>query len=139
MSIRIEDLPLHVQEQVARKQLGQLNAKRQKYGNSESVSGKMKFKSRAEERRYRELLTLFRSGRIRNLKLQPQFTLIEGYISPEGERVGRMRYTADFSYEQDGVLVVEDVKSRATKTTDYKMRKKMMLDIYGITVREVEY
>lgn len=140
MAIRLEDLPLQVQERIARQQLwNQKKKPKQKYRNHEIQSGNLKFKSRAEERRFYELLPLWKMGVIQELKLQPQFTLIESYIRPTGEKVGRMRYTADFSYKREGALVVEDVKSKATKTTDYQMRKKMMLDIYGIEIQEIEY
>jgi len=58
-------------------------------------------------------------------------------MKPDGTRVRRMRYTADFSYKKDGKLIVEDVKSHPTKTTDYQMRKNLMKDIYGIVITEV--
>ncbi len=37
----------------------------------------------------------------------------------------------DFSYTRNGELVVEDVKSRATRTRDYIMKKKMMRRDFG--------
>ena len=93
--------------------------------------------AKKEEKRYHELMELFTTGDITELKLQPQFTLVEGYMKPDGTRVRRMRYTADFSYKKDGKLIVEDVKSHPTKTTDYQMRKNLMKDIYGIVITEV--
>lgn len=54
---------------------------------------------------------------------------------------------ADFSYErptepdQNGyihwVYVVEDVKSKATRTEKYKIKKKLMLECLGIAIEEV--
>ena len=51
-----------------------------------------------------------------------------------------MRYTADFAYTDvlTGERIIEDVKSEITKkSTDYKMRRHMMLAIHGIEVKEV--
>lgn len=55
------------------------------------------FDSQKEARRFIELRSLLKAGKIRNLKLQPQFTLQESYVTPEGERVRAVRYVADFS------------------------------------------
>ena len=48
-----------------------------------------------------------------------------------------MRYRADFSYRRNGELIVEDVKSAATRTRVYINKRKLMQEKYGITVREV--
>jgi len=46
-------------------------------------------------------------------------------------------YTADFVYEKDGELVVEDVKSDYTrKEADYVLRRKLMLEKHGIKILE---
>lgn len=106
------------------------------------------FDSQKEARRYAELMLLLRAGAIRNLKLQPQFTLQESYISADGDRVMAIRYTADFSYEMPHesnsekdavwwVKVVEDVKSRASKTEAYEIRRRLLQERFGITLREV--
>ena len=114
------------------------NKPKMKYRSHETASENgINFKSKKEEKRYHELMELFTTGDITELKLQPQFTLVEGYMKPDGTRVRRMRYTADFSYKKDGKLIVEDVKSHPTKTTDYQMRKNLMKDIYGIVITEV--
>lgn len=105
------------------------------------------FDSQKEAKRYGELALLLRAGKIRNLKLQPQFTLQESYISSEGDRVMAIRYTADFSYERESlpdqngeiwwVKVVEDVKSRASKTEAYEIRRRLLQERYGVTLQEV--
>ena len=41
-----------------------------------------------------------------------------------GVKIGR--YTADFRYKKGSDVIVEDVKSRATKTRDYVLRKKIL-------------
>ena len=101
-------------------------------------------------------MLMLRAGQIRELKLQPQFTLQEAYTTPEGNRVRAIRYDADFSYyvlttelyvadgvgstkaEDEWKYVVEDVKSKATKTRVYAMKKKLLREKYGIDIVEVE-
>jgi len=105
------------------------------------------FDSKKEARRYDELMAMLRAGQIRDLKLQPQFTIQEAYTTPEGQRVRAIRYQADFSYERatepdcNGEIhwlrVVEDVKSRATKTRVYEIKKKLLREKLGIEIREV--
>ena len=78
-------------------------------------------------------MLLLQAGKIRDLKLQPQYTLQESTLPPEGERVRAIKYVADFSYERptlpdcNGVVhwlpVVEDVESKATKTQKLRSRK----------------
>ena len=105
------------------------------------------FDSKKEAQRFDELMLLLKAGQIRNLKLQPQFTLQESYVSSDGERIRAIRYTADFSYERrtkldaEGVIfwpkVVEDCKSSATKTKDFEIRKRLLNDRFGISITEV--
>lgn len=133
----------------ARKQVAQYmgEVKTGKYRNTRTKVDGITFDSQKEARRFIDLRSLLKSGRIRNLKLQPQFTLQESYITPEGERVRSLKYVADFSYErptepdQNGcihwVKVVEDVKSQATRTAQYKIKKKLMRERLGIAVEEV--
>ena len=120
-----------------------------KYGHSKyhavkaTVDG-IKFDSKKEARRYEELLERLESGEIRDLKLQPHFTLQEAFKTVDGESIKSIVYVADFSYRErrldDGgeeyyPLVVEDVKG--VKTDVYIMKRKMMIERFGITVREV--
>ena len=103
------------------------------------------FDSLKEARRYDELLLLQNVGKIRDLKLQRQFTLKESYISAEGERIRAIRYVADFTYERPTdpdrngdvywLPVVEDTKG--VRTSDYKLKKKLMQEIFGISIREI--
>lgn len=108
-----------------------------KYHAEKDVRGKLKFDSKKEARRYDALVMLLRRGEISDLRVQPEFTLIEAYTTPDGERVRAMRYRADFSYRRGGELIVEDVKSAATRTRVYINKRKLMQEKYGITIREV--
>lgn len=107
----------------------------------------LEFDSQKEAWRYDELALLLAAGKIRDLKLQPEYTLQEAYTTLEGVQVRAIRYRANFSYERatapdcQGVVhwlpVVEDVKSEATKTRVYAIKRKLMRERLGIDVREV--
>lgn len=143
MAIDLHSLSEDAQRQILRK-LGQTKGKQRanKFNARKDRRGAIRFDSQREARRYDELMLLMKAGDIRKLKLQPQYTLQESYVAPDGERIRAIRYVADFSYERrDGqgfwTPVVEDVKSRATATQVYRNKKKMMREIYGISVQEV--
>lgn len=106
-----------------------------KYNAVKERRGTLVFDSKKEARRYDELLLLLRAGQIKDLKLQVGFTLMEGFTTPEGEKVKPIVYRADFAYTEGDRRIVEDVKG--VKTREYELKKKLMLDKYGITVREV--
>ena len=101
----------------------------------------IQFDSRREAERYRELQILKRAGLIRNLERQPEFLILVSTLygtSPRPlVRVGR--YRADFRYvdTDTGQLVIEDAKSPATRTTAYRLRKRLVEAIHGVTIREV--
>lgn len=124
----VEELPENIREQVKIKDAVQ-KAKRSKYKNIKTTVNGIKFDSKKEARRYCELIELYKAGQIEGLKLQRVFTLQEAFTTPEGERVQAVKYIADFIYYQDGMLIVEDVKSPATKNNAaYKLKKKLMAD-----------
>lgn len=121
-------------------------AKKAKYRNQPDRRGKLRFGSKKEARRYDELMLMLQAGRIRGLKLQPQFTLQEAYTTPEGERVRAIRYVADFAYERPTepdctgsvywLTVVEDVKSAGTRTEKYKLKRKLFREKFGFDIIE---
>ena len=82
---------------------------------------------------------LLRCGQIQDLRLQVNFTLQEGYTTADGERLRPIVYRADFTYRErtgDGWRpVVEDVKGVRTK--EYNTKRKMMLEKFGVKIREV--
>lgn len=81
----------------ARKQIAQYmgEVKTGKYRNIRTQVDGIPFDSQKEARRFIELRSLQKAWMIRNLKLQPKFTLQESYVTPEGERVRAVRYVAD--------------------------------------------
>lgn len=92
------------------------------------------FDSIKEARRYQELKLLLRAGAISDLKLQVPYELIPAqYIN--GKCVERaVKYIADFVYTENGKEIVEDAKGVRTDT--YKIKKKLMLYVYGIRLKE---
>ena len=58
-----------------------------KYGNKKAVRNGITFDSQKEAARYDQLMLRLCAGEIRDLKLQPEFTLQEAFTTPLGERV----------------------------------------------------
>ena len=106
----------------------------------------MDFDSKKEARRYDELVAMLQAGQIRELKLQPQFTIRRPSPRRRAGECGRSGTRPDFSYERPTapdvtgevhwLKVVEDVKSRATKTRVYEIKKKLLQEKFGIEIRE---
>jgi len=83
------------------------------------------FASKKEMNRYLQLMADGRSGLLKFLCYQPVFLL-----------PGGIKYRADFLYVTDeGYLKIEDVKG--FKTPEYKLKKKLMLAIYGVEIKEI--
>lgn len=77
------------------------------------------YDSRREYARAVQLQRLERAGTIANLKRQVKFEL-EAAGSYRGEKIQPENYVADFSYEENGELVVEDVKGHDAKTDKFR-------------------
>lgn len=107
-----------------------------KYRNKKVVIDGYKFDSKVEGNRYLELKLMLRAGVIKDLRMQVSFELIP---KQQGERA--CTYKADFVYTDiaTGKQVVEDVKSEATKTPEYRIKRKLMLWVHGIRVVEIMY
>jgi hypothetical protein len=120
-----------------------------KYGARKRIINGEAFDSIKEAKRYQELLLLEKAGHIRNLERQTAFGLIPAQYEffarygKSGKRLkdgkkcieNSVKYIADFSYIKDDELIVEDTKGFRTK--DYIIKRKLMLWIYGIKIREV--
>ncbi len=108
-----------------------------KYRNKKTVIDGMTFDSKKEARRYSELLLLERTGAIHNLKTQVKYVLIPSQRDPvTGKVIEReCAYKADFVYTENGETVVEDTKGFRTK--DYIIKRKLMLQVHGIRIREI--
>ena len=107
-----------------------------KFKNKKVTIDGHKFDSKAESRRYLELKELAQTHKIDDLRLQVPFELIPSqYI--DGRCVERsVKFIADFTYLENGKFVVEDVKSPATITPAFVIKRKLMLHVHGIRVTE---
>lgn len=97
------------------------------------------FDSIKESVRYSELKFLERGHAIRSLVLQPEFMLQEGFTK-NGRKYRPIYYKADFMYIdcETGQTIVEDVKSPATRTPVYMLKKKLFEYIYrNMEIREI--
>lgn len=118
-----------------------------KYHSRKIVVNGIEFDSELEGRRYAQLRLLERCGEIRDLQRQVPFVLIPTQREPGrvGKRGGvypgkvieqSVIYYADFVYTtRCGERVVEDTKG--TRTPDYVIKRKLMLYIHKIRIKEV--
>lgn len=125
--------------------------RRSKYGNRKAVVDGITFDSRKEANRFQELRMLERAGKIKALERQVKYVLIPTQREPSSEiytkgvHKGELKpgkvlekecsYIADFAYFQGENLVVEDTKG--FRTEGYKIKRKLMLERYGIQIKEV--
>ena len=123
-----------------------------KYGNRKvRLADGTAFDSKKEYARWMELQMLERTGRITDLRRQVKYVLIPSQYR-EHERFGQKgqplkpyrkllehecSYIADFVYRDCvlGQMVVEDTKG--IKTDAYIIKRKLMLERYGIQIQEV--
>ena len=132
-TIEFEDLPPRYQQQALRQMAEQAKKKA-----AAMERGQLHFDSKKEAARFDTLRLMEQAGEISDLRLQVEFTLQPAYTTTAGERVRAIRYLADFTYrDKNGALIVEDVKSRATRTRQYIMKKKLMQEKFGISIVEV--
>lgn len=118
-----------------------------KYHSKKTTVDGIRFDSKKEAKRYQDLKMLEDLGIISSLRLQVPFELIPSQFETVTDAKGRkkkrcversVKYKADFVYiDSDGNQVVEDTKSQKTKTKDYIIKRKLMLQVYGIKIKEV--
>lgn len=126
-----------------------------KHGNKKTVVDGIEFDSKKEARRYIELKLLQDAGQIEELELQKVFELIPAQYETfprygkKGQRLKDGRrcieksctYKADFSYIQNGQLVVEDTKGyrdpASASYAKFVIKRKLMLHLFGIRVIEL--
>jgi hypothetical protein len=116
--------------------------KASKMRNTRVESGEMRFDSKREAARWSELVLMQAQDKISKLDHHRRFTL-----DPYGVWV--CDYEADFSYLENGELIVEDVKpkfkteaarKKYQRTDAYRrfaLKKRLMLAVHGIEVKEV--
>lgn len=108
------------------------------------------FDSKKEMNRYIQLCAMEKAGLIQDLKTQEKFVLIPAQYEvcndtyAKGKNKGKPKkgklierecaYYADFVYQKNGKIVVEDTKG--VKTKEYIIKRKLMLYIHGIKIKE---
>lgn len=88
----------------------------------------IKFHSGMEADRYCELRDLARAGVITELVLQPRFEIYPAFRDNKGVKRQNIEYIADFMYNENGNVIVEDVKGK--ETDEFRMKMKMFLNQY---------
>lgn len=116
-----------------------------KYKSRKITRDGMTFDSVKEYQRYCELSLLERAGTITDLQRQVKYVLLPAqYRNFFDKKAHKWKnrcverevcYIADFVYQQDGKTVVEDTKG--FKTKDYIIKRKLMLYIHNIQIKEV--
>lgn len=109
---------------------------RNKYHNTKLKTEDGVFDSKKEYTRWKQLKVLESMGHITDLQRQVPYELIPHY-KENGKVIERaVNYYADFVYTtEDGLQVVEDAKG--LRTSDYVIKRKLMLAKYGIRIKEV--
>lgn len=106
-----------------------------KYYNKKVIIDGIKFDSQKEGNYYLKLKMLKKTGKIKDLKLQFPFVLIETFKLND-KTYRKMKYIADFVYYDDkDKLHVVDTKGFRTK--EYELKKKLMAWKYGIEIEEI--
>ena len=109
------------------------------------------FDSKHEAQRWLELKRMQERKLITELRRQVRFTLIPAQrgaspgVFKKGQHKGEAKpgkllenecaYIADFVYYNGSEMVVEDTKG--VRTADYVIKRKLMLYVHGIRIREV--
>ena len=106
--------------------------KASKYHNRKTTYQGVRFDSQKEAKRYQELQWMQQAGLIQDLELQPRYDLIVN-----GHKLGF--YRGDFRYKDVATdsVILEDVKSPATRTAVYRLKKKLVKALYGVEIIEV--
>lgn len=108
-----------------------------KYHNTKVIYNGIKFDSKKEMQRYKELELLESTDYICNLELQKKFLLQDGYTNAKGKKIRPIYYIADFYYYDyiDNKWIVEDTKG--VRTEVYKLKKKLFEYKYNLTIDEL--
>ena len=96
-----------------------------KYRNKKVIQDGIWFDSKKEARRFSELKKLEEMGAIHELRLQVRFKICPRIDGVKGSR--DRYYIADFTYIENGVMVIEDVKSEITMTNPVYTLKRQLV------------
>lgn len=131
-----------------------MRAKRSKYNNHKIVNSFGTFDSELEWERFVFLSNRQKEEKISGLKRQVEYELIPAqyrtkikHLKTKDKEVKVLverscSYRADFVYERDGKVMVEDCKGESTRkfstqTDDFRIKKKLMLWVHDIEIQIV--
>jgi len=107
-----------------------------KYGNHKVIVDGITFDSKRELARWNQLKILVNAGHISDLKRQVPFEIVPSVVL-DGKKKPSVRYIADFTYQEAGYLIIEDVKSDITrKCPTYRLKKHLVKHVHGIEIKE---
>ena len=110
-------------------------AKPSKYRNVKHELDGQVFDSKREMKHWANLTGALAGGLISDLQRQVKYVLIPSQTRDDGTKERPVTYTADFVYTRDGKTVVADAKGITTQQGI--IRRKLMLMVHGITVKEI--
>lgn len=105
-------------------------AKWNKFGAVKTTVDGVRFDSKLEAKRWNELLMLQRAKAITDLQRQVPFDLMVN-----GHHVTKYIADAVYTVTETGERLVEDCKSPATLTPEFRIKAKLMEALYGIVVQ----
>ena len=107
-----------------------------KYLNKKTEYGGIKFDSKAEASRYRDLELLQKAGNISGLLRQISFVLAPS-VKFDGAKKAKpaLRYVADFMYSdtKTGKIVIEDCKGMITR--EFRIKQHLMKSVHGVEIK----
>jgi hypothetical protein len=109
--------------------------KKSKYSNKKVMTDGIKFDSKKEATRFKELKVLEKAGVIKDLELQKKFELQPSF-KLNGKTIRAIHYIADFYYfdTKENKWIVEDCKGYRNEV--YKLKKKMFEYKYQMEILE---
>ncbi len=113
---------------LAEKQKSGAGKRKNKY-NAHRCNG---YDSEREYKRAQKLKLMLHAGLISDLREQVVFLLIPSQTNGEGVEEKPVKYKAD---NETGQTVVEDTKG--FRTPEYVIKRKLMLYVHGITIKEI--
>lgn len=108
----LADLPPEVRQRLQPTLLAIAKERASKVNARYPVVNGIKFDSAQQAARYKVLKMALEHGAIFDLQLWRQVTICEQYTEPDGNRMGAVRFVADFAYVFDGDTILESTPGR---------------------------
>ena len=127
----------YLNKEVYEKLVGKsIDIKTNKYKNQKMEYDGILWDSKKEMSWYIKFKLMEKAGEIEDLQRQKEYIIIEPF-KVGNKKYRKTSYYADFYYKKNGIEHIIDIKSEATKTPVYKLKKKLMAYKYGIEIEEL--